>query len=92
MIRQAGFLSKRNLHTKEEGRPGWGGLILSKNLVEFRRARRNKMSTCFVRRRVRRAKHITCRKCEICARFAYKLCTQRHAAFFKREPSKADRV
>ena len=42
-------------------------ISLSKNLVEFRRARRNKVSIRFVRRRVRRTKHITCRKCGICA-------------------------
>ena len=65
---------------------------LSKGLVEFRRARRNKVSIRFVRRRVRRTKHTTCRKCGICAQFAHKLCAQRHAAFFKREPSEADRV
>ena len=49
---------------------------VSKNLVEFRPAGRNKMEIHFIRRLCRPEKYISPRKCGICAPKAHKLCAQ----------------
>ena len=72
---------------KPSRRTADGRLRLSKNLVEFRRARRNKKRIGFVWRRVRQTKHKTPGKCGICAQTAHKLCAQPGAAFSNANPA-----
>ena len=58
---------------------------VSKNLVEFRPAGRNKMEIHFIRRLCRPEKYISPRKCGICAPKAHKLCAQSRRSPFCQE-------
>ena len=60
-------------------------LSVSKNLVEFRPAGRNKMEIHFIRRLCRPEKYISPRKCGICAQKAHKLCAQSRRSPFCQE-------
>ena len=64
-----------------------GGVPDCQNLVEFAPAGANKVSICFVRGRVPRAKHTTPGMCGICAQCAHKLCAQPGAAFSNVNPA-----
>ena len=59
---------------------------VSKNLVEFRPAGRNKMEIHFIRRLCRPEKYISPRKCGICAPKAHKLCAQSRRRPFCQQP------
>ena len=66
---------------------------VSKNLVEFRPAGRNKMEIHFIRRLCRPEKYISPRKCGICAPKAHKLCAQsRRSPFCQESVSFFDRL
>ena len=79
----------RNFEIQKAQGPGTHvpGPSICKNLVEFRRARRNKMRTCFVWGRVPQAKHFASCKCGICAPMAHKLCAHRTKAFSNANPA-----
>ena len=80
-----GFHKSKKLPTRKTACYAGRFVSVSKNLVEFRPAGRNKMEIHFIRRLCRPDKYISPRKCGICAPKAHKLCAQSRRSPFCQE-------